>query len=129
MQCGYCEWRCDLDGGALRRMPDVLCGPGRNQGALSQPLEHAASPDGVDVPFYHAIPAAGRLVIGTMPAAISAAATARTPTSRKQRPGREARADVRTDARRAGAQARKLACHSIVFNVNEPTVSLPSLLA
>lgn len=127
MQCPYCERRCRLDAGALgfcrmyqavdgavrERFPDKWCAYGVTR------VE--------SIPFYHAYPGSRCLTIGTASCNIdcqycSNAYVAKADPAELQ--------DIMLDLppARLVRLARKHGCHSIVFNVNEPTVSLPSLL-
>lgn len=127
MQCPYCERRCELepgkygfcrmyeavDGRIQERFPDKWC---------SYEVSRIES-----VPFYHAYPGSRCLVLGTASCNFdcrycSNAYIAKEDPAKMQ--------DVMIDIKPENMVklARKYGCHNIVFDINEPTVSLPSLL-
>jgi pyruvate formate lyase activating enzyme len=126
VHCDYCEWRCKLDaetygrcgmyyadGPAVReRFPGMWC---------SYEVSRVES-----VPFYHAYPGSRCLTIGTSSCNFACKYCSNAFIA-KQDPAAIQERMFHFSARRLVAMAVKLGCRSIVFNVNEPTVSLPSL--
>ncbi|SDU07077.1 radical SAM protein [Desulfobacula phenolica] len=126
MKCNFCERRCDLTAG------NSFCGMYREDGG--RVVE--TYPDKwctyfvsrvESVPFYHAYPGSRSMIIGTAGCNFrcrycsNGFIACRNP------------ADVQDvmyefSPEKLVAMAQKLGCHNIVFNVNEPAVSLPSLL-
>ncbi len=126
MRCNYCEWHCrlDTDQYGVCRMYYADQGEIRERfpGRWSYMVSKVES-----LPFYHAYPGSRTLAIGTRgcnfncrycsnayialqdPATLSENTYAMTPEELVR-------------------MAQKLKCHNIVFNVNEPIVSLPTLL-
>ena len=126
MQCNYCERYCRLEegrhgfcrmyansGGRLvERFPDKWCAY-----AVSR-VE--------TIPFYHAYPGSRCMVVGTAGCNLDCRYCANAYAA-KEDPA--SLADILLDI---GPEplvelARKQGCHSIVFSINEPTVSLPTL--
>lgn len=126
MKCSFCEWRCELDtnsygvcrmyhadGNEIReRFP--------NRWSFSTSRMEA-------LPFYHVWPGARTLTIGTRGCnfncrycsnAYVALADPSVPNDHIHEMTPE----------ELVAMAIKLKCHNIVFNVNEPTISIPGLL-
>lgn len=127
MRCSYCEWRCELDrerygvcrmyyadGGAIRERF-----PGRWSTYAMSRIE--------SLPFYHVYPGSRVLTIGTFGCNFSCRYCSNGFIARRD-PSEltEGMYDLSTEE--LVRMAVKLECHSIIFNVNEPTVSLPSLL-
>ncbi|NVN89083.1 MAG: radical SAM protein [Desulfuromonadales bacterium] len=126
MRCHYCEWRCEL-GAETFGVCKMYFSDGKT---ISERFPHRWCTFGVSgiesIPFYHVDPGSRCMTIGTSSCNFSckycsnAFIAKRDPAEMQQdmldlSPGEL----VRT--------AQKLGCHSIVFNVNEPAVSLNSL--
>lgn len=126
MQCGYCEWRCELgpERYGMCRMYYA------DNGVVTERFPNTWSTYEVtrieSVPFYHAYPGSRCLTIGTSSCNFSCKYCSNGFVA-KQDPLAMQDKMFTFSARRLVAMARKLGCDSIVFNVNEPTVSLPSL--
>jgi len=123
--CNYCERRCDLSSGSgfcgmymekngkiEEKYPDKWCTyfPSRIE----------------SVPFYHAYPGSRSMIFGSMGCNFrcrycSNAFIACTDPARVQN------IMYRFEPEKFIAMAEKLGCHNLVFNVNEPAVSLPGL--
>ncbi|MDD2321088.1 MAG: radical SAM protein [Geobacteraceae bacterium] len=126
MQCNYCEWRCDLTGGkpGVCRMYEEAGGairerfPHRWSSCISSRIE--------SIPFYHVRPGSRVLVIGTMGCNFScrycsnAFIAKEDPTIVQERMLQFSPAEV-------VRKAKQMGCWSIVFNVNEPAMSFPTL--
>jgi len=126
MQCPYCERRCRLENGSYgfcrmyeavdgeirERFPDKWC---------SYDVSRVES-----VPFYHAYPGSRSLVIGTASCNFDCRYCSNAYIAKEDPAGMQ---DVMVDIKPDNMiqLARKYGCHNIVFNINEPTVSLPSL--
>ncbi len=126
MRCHYCEWRCELgvdhygrcrmyyaeDGTVKERFPD------RWSTYETVRIESTL--------FYHVKPGSQCLVIGTSSCNFSCNYCSNAFVA-KQDPACQQDNMYQLSAQRLVTLARKLKCTSIVFDVNEPTVSLPSL--
>ncbi|QEM68967.1 radical SAM protein [Geobacter sp. FeAm09] len=126
MRCNFCEWRCELgadtygrcrmyyaDGQAIReRFPGMWCS--YEVGKIEA------------VPFYHAYPGSRCLTTGTSSCNFSCTYCSNAFIA-KQNPAAMQGSMFHFSAQRMVGMALKLGCRSIVFNVNEPTVSLPTL--
>ncbi len=127
MQCAYCEWRCELGDGS----PGVCRMYIEEKGAIRERLPNLWSsciPSRVEsVPFYHAWPGSRCLVIGTAGCNFRCRYCSNSFVA-KQDPAMVREGMIELTPKELIRRAKQLGCHSIVFNVNEPTVSLPSLL-
>lgn len=126
MECPYCERRCRLgpdstgycrmywagDGRVEERFPDMWCAYGVSRVET--------------VPFYHAWPGARCLVVGTAGCNFDCRYCSNAEVVKVDPAGLQ---DIMLalSAEALVDKARKHGCHAIVFSVNEPTVSLPSL--
>jgi pyruvate formate lyase activating enzyme len=126
MKCNYCEWKCDLtkgksfcgmyeerNGYVVEKYPDRWC---------TYMVSRIES-----VPFYHAYPGSRSMVIG------SAGCNFRCRYCSNGFIACQNPADIQDlmyefKPEKFVEMAQKLGCHNIVFNVNEPAVSLPSLI-
>lgn len=126
MKCNYCEHRCDLthgksfcgmymeENGKIReKYPDRWCTYSASR------IE--------SVPFYHAYPGSRSMIIG------SAGCNFRCKYCSNgfiacQDPANVQDVMYEFAPERLIKTAQKMGCHNIVFNVNEPAVSLPSLI-
>jgi pyruvate-formate lyase-activating enzyme/predicted RNA-binding Zn-ribbon protein involved in translation (DUF1610 family) len=127
MKCNFCEWRCELDdishgvchmyyadkGAVKERFPDKWCTYGATR------IE--------SIPFYHAHPGSRSLAIGTAGCNMGCQYCANAYIA-KEDPEKVQDSMYRLTPVELVRMAEKLGCHNIVFNVNEPTVSLPTLL-
>ncbi len=128
MRCNYCEWRCELgpdtygkcrmyyaDGATAReRFPEMWS---------TYEVSRIES-----IPFYHVYPGSRCLATGTSSCNFDCKYCSNAFIA-KQDPAEMQGKMYRFTARKLVEMAVKLECKSIVFNVNEPTVSLPSLRA
>jgi pyruvate formate lyase activating enzyme len=128
MQCGYCEWRCDLDEQryGVCQMYDA------HEGVIRERFPNRWSTYAISrmesLPFYHVSPGSRTMTIGTMSCNFRCRYCSNAYVALDD-PGQHAGNMYELTPEELVHQARKLECRSIVFNVNEPTVSLPSLLA
>ena len=127
MHCSYCEWRCDLtdgkfgvcqmyileDGKIKERFPNKWC---------SYSISQIES-----IPFYHVYPGSRSMTIGTTGCNLNCRYCSNAYIAKEDPVGLQDKMYAFT-AEELVKMARKLGCHNIVFNVNEPTVSLPSLI-
>ncbi len=127
MRCNYCEWRCELGGGKLgvcrmyheqdgavtERFPSQWCSYGTSR------IE--------SVPFYHVYPGSRTMILGTSSCNFKCKYCSNAFIAKADPASVQDRMFDLTP-REIVAMARKLRCHNIVFNINEPTVSLPTLL-
>lgn len=128
MRCSYCEWRCELgperygrcrmyfaeEDTVKERFPDSWC---------TYEVLRIES-----IPFYHVRPGSRCLSIGTSSCNFSCKYCSNAFIA-KQDPLQMQEKMFSFTSQRLVAMALKLGCTSIVFNVNEPAVSLPSLQA
>lgn len=126
MRCHFCEWRCELgaeklgvckmyftDGVSIKeRFPNRWCSFGVAE------IE--------SIPFYHVFPGSRCMTIGTSSCNFDCKYCSNAFIA-KQDPAEMQQDMVDLSPRELVRTAQKLGCHSIVFNVNEPTVSLNSL--
>jgi pyruvate formate lyase activating enzyme len=126
MQCNYCEWRCELgkESYGVCRMYYA------ENGAIRErfPNRWSYSVSRVEsLPFYHAYPGSRTLTIGTSSCNFKCRYCSNSFIACED-PGEVAENTYTMTPEELVATAQKLKCHTIVFNVNEPTVSLPTLL-
>ncbi|MBP2646095.1 MAG: molybdenum cofactor biosynthesis protein [Firmicutes bacterium] len=128
MKCNYCEWHCELenetygvcrmykeDGGVIKeRFPNKWC---------TYSISRAES-----LPFYHAYPGSRCMTIGTAGCNMDCRYCSNA-FAAKEDPLKLQSTMYEFSPEELVKMAIKRGCHTIVFNVNEPTVSLPSLLS
>jgi pyruvate formate lyase activating enzyme len=127
MLCPYCERKCRLDGdaygfcrmyesadGAVReRFPDRWC---------AYSISRVES-----IPFYHAYPGGRCMVVGTAGCNLDCRYCSNAYAA-KEDPASLTDILLRLTPEALVGLAEKHGCHAIVFAINEPTVSLPTLL-
>ncbi|MDD2715081.1 MAG: radical SAM protein [Candidatus Wallbacteria bacterium] len=127
MRCNYCEWRCDLSAGQAG-----VCRMYREeQGAVKErfPMQWSACSVSrmESMPFYHAHPDSRTLTIGTYGCNFSCRYCSNAHVARRD--PLEFKAEMNGMApEELIRMALKHGCQNIVFNVNEPAMSLQSLL-
>lgn len=127
MQCSFCERRCEIKEGGTGfcRMYTL------SQGALNERFPYSWSACGASVmeaaPFYHAYPGARCLFIGTTGCNFRCRYCSNAYIAKEDPKAQQDRAYCLAPPELVG-MAQKLRCRCIVFNVNEPAVSIPSLL-
>lgn len=127
MRCSFCERQCDIKEGATGfcRMYTV------SEGVIAERFPHSWSSCGASVmeaaPFYHIYPGSRCLTIGTAGCNFRCRYCSNAFIA-KEDPEAQQERMYRLNPRELVGMAQKLKCRSIVFNVNEPAVSLPSLL-
>lgn len=127
MRCNYCEWRCDLSDGntGVCRMYRVEGGkikerfPNKWSTYLVNHIESA--------PFFHAFPGSRSLIIGTVGCNLDCSYCSNAYVA-KEDPEKLLPHLFDLTPEKLVQIAWKAGCHNIVFNVNEPTVSMPSLI-
>lgn len=127
MRCNYCEWRCDLHGEKLGRCRMYRADgdsikerfPGRWCNYSVSRVE--------SIPFYHAYPGSRCMAVGTSSCNFNCKYCSNAFIA-KQDPAEQQDGMFELSPRELVGMAAKAGCHSIVFNVNEPTVSLPTVL-
>lgn len=128
MRCTYCEWRCDLD----QQRFGVCRMYYADNGAIKERFPNRWSTYAMSrmesLPFYHAYPGTRTLTIGTSGCNFACRYCSNAYIARSD-PAEQAAGMYELTPEELVGQAVKLECRSIVFNVNEPTVSLPSLTA
>jgi pyruvate-formate lyase-activating enzyme len=102
-----------VDGQLRERFPDKWCAYGVSR------VE--------SIPFYHAYPGSRCLAIGTASCNLDCRYCSNAYVA-KEDPAKQQDTMLDLEPTTVVRLAEKHGCHSIVFNVNEPTVSLPSLL-
>jgi pyruvate formate lyase activating enzyme len=126
MQCSFCEWRCELDTQSYG-VCQMYC---ESQGEIKErfPGRWSYSVSRVEaLPFYHAYPNSRSFTIGTTSCNFNCRYCSNAYIARRD-PATLEENIYEMSANELVHMARKLKCHNIVFNVNEPTMSLPSLL-
>lgn len=126
MRCNYCEWRCELGAETYGRCrmyyADGLTVKERFPGMWSTyEVSRIES-----IPFYHVYPGSRCLTTGTSSCNFDCKYCSNAFIA-KQDPAEMQHKMYRFTAQKLVDMAVKLGCTCIVFNVNEPTVSLPSL--
>lgn len=127
MQCSYCEWRCELTGDR-----HGVCGSYKEEnGAIAERFPHMWSSCGASriesIPLYHVYPGSRSLVIGTAGCNFNCKYCSNAFIA-KGNPLNALPTMNNLDPRELVAVAGKMGCHNIVFNVNEPTMCIPTLL-
>ncbi len=127
MKCNYCERRCELGDGNYG-----VCRMYREEGgAVRERFPRRWSTYAVSriesLPFYHAYPGSRSMTIGTAGCNLECRYCANAFVARED-PAAVQDAMYDFTPAQLVRMAAKLGCHNIVFTVNEPTVSLPSLL-
>jgi pyruvate formate lyase activating enzyme len=127
MECPYCERRCELTEGGFGfcRMYTLV------DDVVRERFPHRWCAYAVSrleaIPFYHVYPGSRCLVIGSASCNIDCRYCSNSYVAKEDPAGLQ---DIMIDIppERLARLAVKHGCHSIVFSINEPTVSLPSLL-
>ena len=127
MRCSYCEWRCELGGdkfGVCRMYQE-------QEGKVVERFPRMWSSYGASriesVPLYHVYPGSRSFVIGTSGCNFNCKYCSNAFIA-KEDPALVQNRMEELSPSELVKTARKLGCHNIVFNVNEPTVSLPTLI-
>jgi pyruvate formate lyase activating enzyme len=127
MKCNYCEWRCDLKDGkfGVCKMYEL------DRGVIRERFPNRWSAYGISqiesVPFYHAYPGSRSMTIGTTGCNFNCRYCSNSYIA-KDDPALRQDMTYSFSAEELVKMAVKLGCHNIIFNVNEPTVSLPSMV-
>jgi len=126
MRCHYCEWRCEL-GPEKYGVCKMYFSDGET---IKERFPHRWCTCGVlaieSIPFYHVYPGSRCMTIGTSSCNFNCKYCANGFIA-KQDPVEMQRDMLDLSPREMVRIAQKLGCHHIVFNVNEPAVSLDSL--
>jgi len=127
MRCNYCEWRCELNGsqfGVCRAYREA-------NGTIVERFPYAWSSCGTSriesVPLYHVYPGSRSLVIGTAGCNFDCNYCSNAFIA-KEDPLCVRPTMMDFNPRQLVEMAGKFKCQNIVFNVNEPTMSIPTLL-
>jgi pyruvate formate lyase activating enzyme len=127
MRCNYCERRCELGEGRLGVCKMYI----EENGVIHErfPLRWCTcNISRVEaIPFYHAYPGSRSLVIGTTGCNFECRYCSNSYIA-KDDPVKQQKDMFEYTPLQIIETAKKLNCHNIIFNVNEPTVSLPSLI-
>jgi len=127
MQCNYCEWRCELN----KEKYGVCQMYYAENGIIKERFPNRWSTCNISkiesLPFYHAWPGSRSMVIGTAGCNFSCRYCSNSFIARED-PQKQQAGMFEFTPEELVNMARKQGCHNIVFNVNEPTVSLPSLI-
>ena len=127
MRCTYCEWNCELgeDTFGVCRMYYA------RDGEIKERFPHRWSSCSVSriesLPFYHAWPGSRSMTIGTFGCNFMCRYCSNAFIARQDPQDWTDRMHIFTPPEMI-RMAHKLLCHNIVFNINEPTVSIPSLV-
>lgn len=127
MRCNFCEWRCELANGKLG-----ICGMYQEEkGSIKERFPNKWCTYGIShiesLPFYHVYPGSRSMTIGTAGCNFDCQYCVNAYIAKENPLKLQDSMYEFTPAELVG-MAKKLGCHNIVFNVNEPTMSLPSLL-
>ncbi len=128
MNCNFCEWRCVLSGGntGICRMYEEADGEVRERFPA---IWSSCSPSRIEsIPFYHVSPGSLTLTIGTMSCNFRCRYCSNAYIA-KEDPAVARDRMLALSPAEVVRKAKQMGCVSIVFNVNEPAVSFPSLLA
>ncbi len=126
MKCYFCERRCDLTG------DQSFCGMYKAENGRVVEVypdrwcTYSASRV-ESVPFYHAYPGSRSMIIGTAGCNFRCRYCSNAFIACRE-PGDLQEVMYTFAPERLVAMVKKLGCHNIIFNVNEPAVSLPSLM-
>ncbi|MEI8355944.1 MAG: radical SAM protein [Deltaproteobacteria bacterium] len=127
MRCNYCEWRCELAGGDFGVCRMYI----EDGGAIKERFPHSWSsciPSRIEsIPFYHVWPGSRSLVIGTSGCNFSCRYCSNGFVA-KEDPGLVFDGMITLTPAELVRKARQMGCHNIVFNVNEPAMSFPTLV-
>ncbi len=127
MQCNLCEWRCELSKGKTGVCRVIAA----QDGEIRELYPHRWSTYGLahieSIPFYHVYPGSQSMVIGTLGCNFDCSYCSNAYVA-KEEPALLADRFFHLQPDKLVDIARKIGCHNIVFNVNEPTVSLPTLV-
>ncbi|MBP2638335.1 MAG: molybdenum cofactor biosynthesis protein [Firmicutes bacterium] len=128
MKCNYCEWRCELGGGQY----GVCRMYYEEGGAIAERFPHKWCTYGISrvesLPFYHVYPGSRSMTIGTTGCNMACKYCVNAFVA-KTEPAAIQDTMYTFSPAELVRMAVKRGCHNIVFNVNEPAVSLPSLMA
>jgi pyruvate formate lyase activating enzyme len=126
MRCNYCEWCCDLNNDKFGECKMYRL----DKGEIRERYPNMWSSYGISqiesVPFYHVYPGSRSMTIGTFGCNLNCSYCSNAYIA-KEDPATQQEKMYSLSAEEMIKMAKKLGCHNIIFNVNEPTVSLPSL--
>jgi len=125
MKCNYCEWNCDLSAESFGICQMYYADQGEIRGRFPNRWSYSVSRVEA-LPFYHAFPGSRSLTIGTSSCNFNCRYCSNAYVARRDPATREENTYAMTPEDLV-RMAQKLNCQNIVFNVNEPTVSLPEL--
>jgi len=127
MQCNYCEWRCELIHGRMGRCKMYY----EDDGTIRERFPHLWSSYTLahieSLPFYHAYPGSRSLSVGTLGCNFDCQYCSNAFVA-KQDPQVMQTWTYNLLPEKIVEIAQKTGSHNIVFNINEPVVSLPTLL-
>lgn len=127
MRCNFCEWRCELDDTQYGICRMYLA----EAGMVKERFPHRWCTYGTSciesLPFYHVYPGSRSMTIGTTGCNMDCRYCSNAYIA-KEDPVKIQPAVYEFAPAELIKMAQKLDCDNIVFNVNEPTVSLLSLL-
>lgn len=126
MRCDYCEWRCELSEGTYGVCRMLSC----EKGEIKERFPNIWSTFMVSriesIPFYHVYPGSRELCIGTMGCNFRCRYCVNGYLVLED-PGKLVERMFLLTPEEMTAMAGKLECDEIVFNINEPTVSVATL--
>lgn len=127
MRCNYCEWRCELGHGKQGICKMYYEENGKIRELFPNRWCTCSISKIESIPFYHAWPGSRSMVIGTSGCNFDCRYCANCFIA-KEDPGKQQEGMYEFSPVELVQMAQKQGCHNIVFNVNEPTVSLLSLI-
>lgn len=127
MRCNYCEWRCEIDVHKFGVCRMYYADQGTVKERFPACWSSYAMSRMESLPFYHAYPGSRVMTIGTFGCNFSCRYCSNGYIARRD-PAEQKEGMYELTPAELVRMALKLECHAIIFNVNEPTVSLPTLL-
>lgn len=126
MDCHFCERRCNLEEGkqGFCRMYEVRDGVQRERFPFLWSVYDLAHIE--SMPFYHVYPGSRSFSVGTEGCNFACAYCMNSYIARED-PEEIRKTSFEMRPKEFVRMAQKLGCHNIVFNINEPTVSLLTL--
>ncbi|MEN6622249.1 MAG: radical SAM protein [Smithella sp.] len=127
MQCNYCERRCNITDGKTGFCRMYIASGDTISERFPYRWSSCASSVIESIPFYHAYPGSRCLAIGTTGCNFRCRYCSNAYFA-KEDPEIQQDRMYHLSPRELVSMAQKLNCRSIIFNINEPTVSIPSLI-
>jgi len=127
MRCNYCEWHCDLGAENFGVCKMYYADGSRIRERFPNRWSSCAISRIESLPFYHVYPGSRSLAIGTCSCNFNCRYCSNAHVARTD-PAEQVLQLTELTPEDIVRQSQKLKCQNIVFNTNEPTVSLQTLL-